>query len=81
MLARICLKSRSFFLFFFFFFFSEVATIFRCNRLDGCISRNRIFTDSLTGSKLLGFRLDGLNVLDRLDGLDKLDKLDTGTTD
>ena len=22
--------------------------IFRCNRLDGCISRNRIFTDSLT---------------------------------
>ena len=48
-----CLRRTSppFFSFFFFsFFFSmSVTTFFRCNRLDGCISRNRIFTDSLTG--------------------------------
>ena len=35
--------------FFFLFFLSlNFTTFFRCNRLDGCISRNRIFTDWLT---------------------------------
>ena len=43
--------------------------IFRCNRLDGCISRNRIFTDSLTDSLRALSSLQG--ILAEMDGLDK----------
>ena len=34
-------------------------TVFRCNRLNGCISRNRILTDSVRDSKLIS-RIEGI---------------------
>ena len=49
-----------------FLFFGE--NIFRCNRSDGCISRNRIFTDYLTALSSQQGRLD------RQDGLDGLNR-------
>ena len=53
--------------------------IFRCNRLDGCISRNRIFTDLLTYSLTALSSLQG--ILAEMDGLGKgkKGKRDNGT--
>ena len=54
-------------------------SIFRCNRLDGCIFRNRIFTHSLTHSLTALSSLQG--ILAEMDGLDKRTngKRDNGT--
>ena len=47
--------------------------IFRCNRLNGCISRNRILTHSLTNSiTLSSFRIEGIEQIEQIYQIERI---------